>query len=326
MSDLTVAISAPTVQAVFKGIVDKFVFEHVGAPTGGAVSVSYDVKFHFRSDTLVHPMLELKDDGSVFLHNLKILWDKLELTIAVDIPEICVGGFCLIPNPFDGCILEAPKLCIFGGHPDFTFTLAIDQFVTSEISVEGSMKTIHFMNPDRLPADTDWTAHANNRANSWKLAIDPQIIHVDPFHLADIVGDLFKHAITDNIDSAISSWPGWAKDLINLILGGIEDIIRVVLNLGDDVVQWLEGVLNGPVGLVDVIITVVTDFLLDKAPFVVTEDPAPVPDPLASKPPPPPPPPNPIWHPVDLQPLMVPIAALTPTVNSHEIVLEGTLG
>jgi len=99
--------------------------------------------------------LELKDDGSVFLHNLKILWDKLELTIAVDIPEICVGGFCLIPNPFDGCLVEAPKLCIFGGHPDFTFTLAIDQFVTSEISVEGSIVPLrrrHY-DPRRACAD-----------------------------------------------------------------------------------------------------------------------------------------------------------------------------
>jgi hypothetical protein len=185
------------------------------------------------------------------------------------------------------------------------------------------MKVIHFMNPNRLPGDTDWTAHDNQRANQWKLAIDPQIIHVDPFHLADIVGDLFKHAITDNIDSAIAGWPQWAKDLINALLGGIETIIRVVLNLGDDIVQWLEGVLNGPVGLVDVITTVVTDFLLDKAPIPVTEDPAPVPDMLAGNPPPPP---YPVWHPVKLQPLMVPIVALVATVNSHEIVLEGTLG
>jgi hypothetical protein len=317
VSGLTAAVSAKTVEDVFKAVVDKFKFEHQGSSGGGAVAVTYDIAFHFRNDTSVQPVLDLRDDGSVYLHNLKILWDKLELTIAISIPKTCVGGGCLVPNPAGGCAVQAPKVCIFGGHPDFSFPLAIDGYITSEVSVEGSFAVSHFLNPDRLPTDDDWDAHDHKRANEWRLALAAQIVHVDPFHIADIVGDLFKKAIQDNIDRLLSGLPQSAIDLVNMLLGGIDSVIRDLLNLPDDLVQWLEQLLNGPVGPIDVISTFVTDFFLHKAPITLMEDPLPIDDPLPIQAP---------FHPQALNPAMVPIASLLAQVNSKELLLQGELG
>lgn len=309
MSDLTVAIADRVVDEVFRKIVDKLKFEHAGASPGSPVSLRYDVAFHFRNDTLVQPRLELRDDGTVFLHDLKILWDKLELTVGVDIPEVCVGGFCIVPDPTDGCLVRAPRVCLFGGNPDFSFTLALDQLVTSEISVEGGFRIVHFDNPARLPTDSDWDAHRNQRANGWQMFLVPTIVHVDPFHIADIVGDLFKSAIEDNVNGLLGDAPGWAKDLIKAILGGIETLIRATLNIGDDVVEWLENQLNGPVGLRDIIETFVADYLANRTPVPLVEDPMALLD----------------NDPHGLIPVMVPITGLIARVSSKEVVLEGSV-
>ena len=76
--------------------------------------------------------------------------------------------------------------------------------------------------------------------------------------------------------------------------------------------QWLEQQINGPVGLVDFIETFVADFLANRMPIPITEDPLPLLEDTT--------------HPHPLIPIMVPIASLAAIVNSHEMVLEGSLG
>ena len=49
-------------------------------------------------------------------------WDTLSVGVGFDIPEICVGGWCIIPTPF-GCALRLPKICVFSDDPDIDITL-----------------------------------------------------------------------------------------------------------------------------------------------------------------------------------------------------------
>jgi hypothetical protein len=316
MSDITVSISHAIINGIFTGVVDTFKFEHADphAASLGPVTLGYDVAFHFRNDTAVQPTLDLRDDGSIFLHNLKILWDKLELTVGIDIPTIQIGAFCLIPIPFDGCLVPFPGITLFDANPDISFTLALDQLITSELSVDAAFGVSHISNPNRLPTDSDWDAHDNKRGNHWELSVVAPVVHVDPFHVADIVADLFKKAIQDSIDSILNGLgvPGFIRDLIDKILGGIEHLIRVVLNIGDNIVQWLENALNGPVNLLDFIATFVTDFLL-RNPIPIVEDPLPILEDKSGKP-------NP------LIPIMIPIVGLQASVTAAELVLEGSVG
>src|SRR5437016_4794872 len=118
MSDLTIAIASNLVTHAFFDVINNFKAEATGTGGGGTFTLDYDIGFHFRNDLTDKPSIELRDDGTVFVHDLKVLWDKLEVTLGIDIPEIKIGGFCIIPNPFGGCILRAPVLTLFGGHPD----------------------------------------------------------------------------------------------------------------------------------------------------------------------------------------------------------------
>src|SRR5262249_10826710 len=116
------------------------------------------------------------------------------------------------------------------------------------------------------------------------------------------------------LDSLLGGLPGWARDFIESVLGGVEWIIRTVLGIPDQISQWLENEFQAPGNLLSLIETGVLEFFEQKFGIPLTEDPVPL----------------------DLEnlnlttqqliPFMIPIATLAATVNSHEIVLEGSLG
>ena len=306
------AISDDTIRTVMKAVVDNLKFEHIGDSTFGPITLHFDVAAHFPDNATNHPWLDLRDDGTVYLHDLEVLFDKLEVTIGVDIPEWCIGGFCIFWVPIYGCVAHAPELCLFSANPDFSFNLALDKFVTTKLSVEGAFQTDHWNNPARQPADSDWDAHANGRANQWRLALKPRVVHWEPIALADTAGNLFDVAIKDNIDNLISGAPDWAKSLIDAFLGGIDTLIRDTLGLGSNLTQWLEEKFNAPFGLLDILETVAADYFANKSPITMTEDPVPI---LEDK-----------TNPAALIPIMVPVASLAVQVNAKELVLEGSLG
>jgi hypothetical protein len=312
LSDLTIAVSVDVIRSVFKAVLDTFRFEHVGDGTFGRVALRYDVAAHFADDAANHSWLDLRDDGTVYLHDLELRFEKLELTVGVDLPEICVGGFCLAWVPIKGCVLRAPRFCVFSGNPDFSFTLALDKFVTTKLSVEGAFRVTHWVNPARLATDSDWDAHRNKRANEWRLILEPKIVHWEPIAVQDTVGSLFDVAIRDNIGNVLGRAPGWARNLIAGMLGGIDTVIRDTLGLGDNLAQWVEQKLNGPFGLPDLLETAAADFFADKMPVPITQDPVSVLEDAI--------------HPDALIPLMVPIAAFEARVSAKELVLEGSFG
>jgi hypothetical protein len=312
MSDLTVAVSADVIRNVFKAVVDEFQFEHAGDGTFGRLALHYDVAVHFSDDATNHPWLDLRDDGTVYLHDLELRFAKLELTVGVDLPEICVGGFGLLWVPIKGWVLRAPRWSVFGDNPDFSFTLALDKFVTTKLSVEGAFEVVHWINPARLATDSDWDAHRNKRANEWRLTLQPKIVHWEPLAVEDTVGNLFDVAIKDNIDNLLGRAPGWAKNFIAGMLVGMDTVIRDTLGLGNNVAQWVEQKLNGPFGLPDLLETAAADFFANKMPVPITQDPVPLLEDIV--------------HPNGLIPIMLPIATLEAHVSSKELILEGSLG
>ena len=59
------------------------------------------------------------------MKELDIKWDRLNLSLGIDIPEFCIPGVCLIPNPFGGCLLETPPICLFSADPDIQIVLPL---------------------------------------------------------------------------------------------------------------------------------------------------------------------------------------------------------
>ena len=313
MPHLTVAASENTFIRIFEGVRDNFVFEKADSGSFGPFTAGYDIKFHLEGGTV-----DLRADNTVLISELDIKWDRLNLSLGFDIPEICVGGFCIIPNPFGGCILRAPRLCAFSDNPDVNITLPLGG-ITSELSLAGSLKTRYFVDPARPAGMNDWDAQETDPPvyNQWQILLEPEWVDVDPIDVADTVGDLLEAAVEAVVDGMLGFLPGWARDIIKAILGPIIDLVRAILDIPDDVQEWVSDLLNVSFGLLDLIAQAILEYVGDKKPLTFVEDPYPILEEAEN--------PNGSTLP-RLVAVKVPIRDLTVFNNDVEMVIEANVG
>jgi hypothetical protein len=96
------ALALALAERLFDGIRDGAKLDEADSVDFGPFTAGYDVKAHLEGGTI-----DLRSDGTIALNELDIEWDVLHFFAGIDIPEICVGGFCIIPNPFGGCLVRA---------------------------------------------------------------------------------------------------------------------------------------------------------------------------------------------------------------------------
>jgi hypothetical protein len=312
MADLTIAASEAAFQQLFNVLRDNFTFAHADSADFGPFSAGYDVALHLEGGTV-----DLRADNTVSIKELDIKWDKLDFSLALDIPELCVGGFCIIPTPW-GCALEAPKICVFSDNPDVSITIPIDDFITSEISMVAALATRYFVDPTRPAGMNAWDAQdaTPSLANQWQIFLDPQTLDVDVFDIADIVGDLLEDAVNAVIDNLLGWLPGWALAIIEGLLGSVIDLVRDILDIGDDIQEWISDLLNVSFGLMDLILTFVADYFATDNPLEI-EDPFPMLPATAN--------PNGAALP-DLVPVKIPIRDLRVFNDDNEMVIEASVG
>jgi hypothetical protein len=314
MAHLTIAASEDTFKALFAALRDNFKFVRSDSGDFGPFSAAYSLEAHLEGGNV-----DLRADNTVQVKELDIKWDKLDLTLGIDIPEICVGGFCIIPNPFGGCAVRAPRICVFSSDPDISFTLPLGGLITSEISVTGSLVTTYATNPARPAGMNDWNAQDAHPslASHWQVFVDPQFVDVDVFDIADIIGDLLEDAVDAAIDGLLSFLPGWARDLIKAILGPVIDLIRALLDIADDIQEWVSDLLNVSFGILDFILQLIADYFAHKYPLHQIEDPFPILEAVEN--------PNP-GPPAFLVPVKIPIRDLRVFNDDREMVLEANVG
>ena len=314
MAHLTIAANENTFTALFDVLRDNFHLLQSDSADFGPFTASYAMEAHLEGGTV-----DLRADNTVQIKELDIKWDQLDLSLGIDIPEICVGGFCIIGIPFDGCAVRAPRVCVFSADPDISITLPLGGIVTSEISVTGSLLTKYAVNAARPAGMNDWDAQDTtpSLASHWQIFVNPQSVDVDIFDIADIVGDLLENAIDAAIDGLLGWLPGWAKSLIKAILGPIIDLVRGLLDLGDDVQEWISDLLNVSFGLLDFVLQMVADHFAKKTPLHQIEDPYPILEAKVN--------PNP-GPPTTIVPVKIPIRDLKVFNDDQEMVLEANVG
>lgn len=288
--DLTAGISENMFAKIFDAVVKGFSFSCSDGGSFGPFSANYAVAAHLEGGSI-----ELRNDGTIRVSELDVKWDTLSLNICFDIPEICVGGFCIIPNPFDDCLVRAPRFCLFGGSPDFCIPINLSGLITSEISFTAGVQIFYGI--------------GSGVPNRWQIVIVPTLpFDLDIIDIADTVGDLVENLIDAAIDTLLGGAPDWAKDLFKAILGPVDDIIRFVLDIPDDIGEWLLDVLTG-LGIFDVLLDALNGFLTDLVPPLEIEDPYPV---LPAS--------------GGLIPVKIPIEYLGVRINTNEMVIEGDIG
>ena len=184
--------------------------------------------------TLENGTVTLADDDTISVTNLVLKWDTLKLSLDVDIPEICVGGFCIIPIPFDGCAVRAPEVCAFSANPDFTITLDLSGLATSGLTARVRPLTKYGVETTRPGTMSDLDAEDAGIPNEWAVFLDPQFVHIDFLDIPDFVANLLTNAVDAAVDGVLGFLPGWARDLIKSILGGAISIIRTILGIPGD--------------------------------------------------------------------------------------------
>lgn len=303
MTDITVAASERAFAEMFHRLRDAFTFADSDGDTFGPLTASYSVAFHLENGTV-----DLRGDNTVRVGELDVVWDTLSVSLGVDLPEICVGGWCVIPTPF-GCALRLPKLCVLSDTPDISVPLNLSGFLRSEVSFIASLRTAYRVDPGRLPWMDYLDAEDANVPNKWQVFIDPEGVDIDVFDIADIVGDMLEGAVDAAVDEALWFLPDWARSLVKALIGPAVDLVRVVLDIADDIEEWLEDLLGIRLGLLDAIATAVLDYLAAGNPLLEFEDPYPV-----------------IESSGGLIPVKVPIVDFAVHVNEDEMIVEASVG
>jgi len=123
-----------------------------------------------------------------------------------------------------------------------------------------------------------------------------------------MVGDLLENTVVAAIDALLPDIPV-LKDLVMAVLGSLVDFVRWVLDLGDDIEEWLSDLFSVSFGLFDIIVTAIGNFLADDYPLHKIDDQFEM-------------------IPVEgnLPAVLVPIDDLNARIDSNELTLTATIG
>lgn len=303
MADLTIAVSEAVCAKTLEVVVANFGLDVAdGADFGGFIA-GYDGRLVLKGGTL-----ELRDDGTVRLRELDARWDKLDFTLGVTMPEVCFGGG-FVDLPFG--TVHLPGIDIFSGDPSVSVTVDLAPLVKHELSLVASPLIQHFD-----PATTAIGKHCqqlhtaldiDDTKPQWRVFCDPQTIDLDPFDFADTAGDLFEQALTNAVDALLPHGP--LHDLILAAIGSVADLLRTLLDIPDDISEWLSDLFNVSFGVFNLILQFVADFFGKCVSFFQLDDPYPM-FPKTS----------------ELAEVMVPIQHLAATVSDAELVVTADIG
>jgi hypothetical protein len=315
MAHVTAAVGERAIRESFAALLRSIVVAKADSTDSGAFTAAYDLQFHLENGTI-----DLRADNTIQISEVDLVWDRLILSLGIDIEKKCVGGGCLGPI----CI---PEVCIFEGDPDVEIEIDLAPLVRQEFSFTGSVLVRYFdaslppppwYNPCELLRDALVDLEVLKPPpdhNEWQLFIDPEFADIDLFDFADIVGDLIEERIGDAIAALIPGGP--IRDAFLAIIGGIADLIRFVLDIGDDIDEWLSDLFNVSFGLGDFILTLIGDFFGNCVPFFRLEDPYPVLEEEQVEM---------AGATFTLVPVKIPIRNLTGFVNDVELIVQADVG
>jgi hypothetical protein len=311
-----------------------------GNGTLGPFSASYELGFRITDGSI-----DLTNAGTVHIRELDITYDPMILRLGIDLPHIQIGGECIL-RILGKCIIRLPRIDIFGANPDIVVPIDLSGLITSEFSGEFSVSTTkqvllakgqrsdhqaHFdadtSNEIRdrfrarigtiplLPASTvNDIADAfvplvkNNLADKWQFFLRDVWHDLDIIDIASTAENILRHLVDFIIDQILSPIPQVLRDIAHAILDPIISAIGAVLDIGDDVLEWLSSLFQTSFGLLDLIAQLIVNFIGSMVPFFQFETPYPM-----------------IKDSSGLIPVLVPVENIAVTVNDDEFTLAADI-
>src|SRR6516162_8476751 len=301
MAHITIAASAKAFRVLFNLAEAGFTFKKNDKGNFGPFSASYNVKLHLSGGTI-----QLNDDNTLEIQNVDIVFDTLDFQLCLNLPGFCIGGFCIVPDPWNGCLVSFPGVCIGG---PVCADLDLSGLVAQITDMKANLLAKYIVDPARPAGVTDVEAEIQNHPNKWKVFINPTYVNVI-IDFPETLDNILANAIQNAINDLFPSWlPGWAKDLIWAFLGPIVDLIKGIIGIVGSIANWLENLLNNVFGLVPLIETAIADYFASQNSIYEFNDPYPILGPSGI-----------------LIPVMIPIRNLGATVNSKEMIVRADVG
>jgi len=301
MSHITIAASSKAFVQLFNKLRDNFTFAKSDSGTFGPFSASYSVALHLEGGSL-----HLNDDDTVEVDHLKVVWDALSVQVCFDLPGFCLGGWCIIPDPWNGCLVGVPKICIGG---PICIPLDFSGLVSEVNELKARLKAVYFVDPARVAGESDLDAEFAGHPNKWRIFIDPVLVHVDPIDIPATVDNLIENIVRNAIEDMFPVLPGFIVDALLAALGPILDLVKSLLGIVGEINDWLTDLLMNTLDLLGFIETAIADYFAAKTPLYEFEDPYPILDATAG-----------------LIPVKIPIRNLASHVNAKEMIVTADVG
>src|SRR5713101_8055277 len=170
MSHVTSAASSNAFTQLFNAVRDNFHFSKSDTGTFGPFSASYAIAVHLENGNLA-----LNDDNTIEATHVKVVWNTLKVEVCFDLPGFSIPSFCIVPDPWNGCLVGFPGFCIGG---PICVDLNLSGLTSKIIDLKASLLAKYFVDPARLPNWTDLDAELNGHSNQWQIFIDPEWVNV----------------------------------------------------------------------------------------------------------------------------------------------------
>jgi len=306
-----------------------------GSGSFGPFSASYSVGFKLTGGTI-----DLTNTGRVHFDELHLTYDPLILTLGIDLPTLSIGGECL----FGFCL---PEIKFFDQNPDISVPVDLSNTIVSEFSGEftvsdrkqvlaakGSLRphAAHFA-PDTsneirdrfrtivgtiplLPtsavngiADAFVPFVKSNLADKWQFFLHDVWHDLELISISDTAENILRNLTDKIIDTILAPVPSELRGIAKAFLHPIIDAIAAVLDIPDDILEWLSSQLQISFGLFDLLAQLIINFVGSMVPFYQFEDPFPMIDDASG-----------------LIPVLVPVENVAVTVNDDEFVMSADIG
>ncbi len=302
MSHVTLAASANAFLQLFNALRNGFTFAQSDSANFGPFSASYAVAMHLENGNL-----SLHDDDTLEVQHLDIVWDTLKVEVCFDLPGFCTPSFCIIPDPWNGCLVGFPSICIGG---PICAPLDLSGLVSEVSDLKARLQPVYFIDPARLPAWSDLDAEFAGHPNKWRVFIDPVLVLVEPIDVPATVANLLENIVKQAIDNFLPGWvPQWAKDWLLSLLGPIIDLVAGILGVVGSIEDWVSDLIGNQFNLLAIIETAIADYFAAKTPIFEFEDPYPI-----------------LEGGGGLIPVKLPIRNLSATISSKEMTVLADVG
>jgi len=312
-----------------------------GSGSFGPFSASYSVGLKLTGGSI-----DLTNTGRVHFDELHLTYDPLILNLGIDLPTIPIGGECILPTPW-GCAVRLPEIDLFDANPDISIPINLSNTIVSEFSGEftvsdskqvlvakGSLRphaahfspdtsneirdrfrstvgTIPFLPTSAVNGIADAFVHfvKSNLADKWQFFLHDVWHNLELISISDTAANILRNLTDFIIDKILAPVPSIVRGVVKAILNPIFDAIAAVLDIPDDILEWLSSQLQISFGLFDLLAQLIINFVGSMVPFYQFEDPFPM-----------------IEDSSGLLPVLVPVENVSVVVNDDEFVMSADIG